>query len=260
MGLVDKATGFLNPIAGLAGGLLGTGINAWVASNQNKKQREFDRSMAEYSYSKDLEMFNKANEYNSPKMQMQRFEDAGLNKNLIYSQGQPGQAAVSMPKYQDVKGTFGQPKVDIISSLNAYQNIAMVNRQMDLLAKQIDLAQENVRKTTAEANMAEGMDYDYGAQTIINPDGTFSPKDSIWKYQYDAAVNKSKQTQSELSKAINDAGISEQQLNWAIKKMQTMNDTQINIDKDSILYRQLAEIFAPLLKYVTPKIRKFFTP
>lgn len=235
-------------------GFASQGINAWIQNRQNQKANQFNKDMADYSYSKDLEMFNKANEYNSPKMQMQRFEDAGLNKNLIYSQGQPGQAAVSMPKYQDVKGTFGNIKVDPKQAVDMWQNAKLFEQQYDLLREQIKLAQYNA---------VSASDQYYANQEEITKDENgmeISRKPSIWQWQYDAAKNKSLQSEKDLTKAANEAGISEQQLNWAIKKMQTMNDTQINIDKDSILYRQLAEIFAPLLKYVTPKIRKFFTP
>jgi len=250
----------LAPIIAGGAALVGQGINAWIQSGQNKKQREFDKGMAEYAYSKDLEMFNKANEYNAPKQQMQRFEDAGLNKNLIYSQGQPGQAAVSMPKYQDVKGTYGNIKIDPKAVTDTYQNTALYQQQYDLLAKQIELTNNNALAAQFNALASEDQ-YNANKEVVTFwDDGSSTVKPSIWEHQYNAAENKSKQTLNELNKSAADAGISQQQLIWAQKKIQTMLDTNVNIDKDTIPYRQLAEILGPLLKYLTPKIRKFLTP
>lgn len=100
-------------------GLGGTGISAWSAANQNRKNRQFaldqyGRELTDqYTYqvwrderedsvwqrqnSYDQQMWDKQNahnqrlweqqnQYDSPSAQMQRFRDAGLNPHLIYGQ------------------------------------------------------------------------------------------------------------------------------------------------------------------------------
>jgi len=148
------------PIAGLgvlnAGvQLANTGIQAW----QNRQANKFNREMADYNYSKELDMYNKANEYNTPANQMKRFEEAGLNPNLIYGQGSPGLAQASMPKYQDVKGTFGLPGLNpssLATTINAYQDFRIKSQQVDLLKAQIDSTNqetENKRLTNGLLNL-----------------------------------------------------------------------------------------------------------
>lgn len=95
---------------GLAGSIVGGVASAFGASSSNKaamKQQEAankanrelaeyqaqqNRLLAEYQNSWNKQMWNETNEYNSPTAQMARYQDAGLNPNLIYGQGTPGNA------------------------------------------------------------------------------------------------------------------------------------------------------------------------
>lgn len=63
-------------------------------------QRGFrqNKKMSLLEYNRNRESWRQQNEYNNPAAQMQRFKDAGLNPNLIYGQGSPGNAT-EMPKY-----------------------------------------------------------------------------------------------------------------------------------------------------------------
>lgn len=76
-----------NPVASAfsgAFGLLGAGL-----------QYKYNRKLAEQQNQYNIDMWNMQNEYNSPANQMKRYEQAGLNPNLIYGQGTPGNAASS---------------------------------------------------------------------------------------------------------------------------------------------------------------------
>lgn len=64
-----------------------------VFSGQNTRKDMSDYSQAAYNYlmkqqeqAYNLELWNLKNQYDSPAAQMQRYQDAGLNPNLIYSQ------------------------------------------------------------------------------------------------------------------------------------------------------------------------------
>lgn len=69
--------------AAIAGGVALTSsiIGAVQRKKQAKKQRQFE-----------IDQQNKANEYNSPKAQMDRFKNANLNPNLIYGSSPSGAA------------------------------------------------------------------------------------------------------------------------------------------------------------------------
>lgn len=72
---------------------------------------------------------DRMNEYNSPKSQMARYTDAGLNPNLIYGQGTPGN--------QPSPVSMGVPKVDtfeLIAKALAIQNAQKQNKMMDAQA------------------------------------------------------------------------------------------------------------------------------
>lgn len=74
------------------GALLDTGLNWWMQDSLADQQWERQLEAMEMQREWDLEMWNKQNEYNSPAKQMERFKAAGLNPNLMYSQGSSGLA------------------------------------------------------------------------------------------------------------------------------------------------------------------------
>lgn len=99
-------------VAGLTAGasILGSYIN----SNQSRRnvldtnrgnialteqQLENNLQLADHQFSKNLEMWNIQNAYNSPESQMARYKQAGLNPALMYGQGTSGNAQ-QMPQYQ----------------------------------------------------------------------------------------------------------------------------------------------------------------
>lgn len=80
-----------------AGGLL----NSFSQAQQNRDSQIFSKQLYERQYRDNIAFWNMQNEYNSPQAQMKRFQDAGLNPHLIYSQGNPGNAgSISTPDVQ----------------------------------------------------------------------------------------------------------------------------------------------------------------
>lgn len=81
--------------AAAAGGianLAGSAINAGANAQLSKRQRRYNDLLFDKEAENRLHMWNLQNEYNTPKAQMERFQEAGLNPNLIYGQGTPGNA------------------------------------------------------------------------------------------------------------------------------------------------------------------------
>lgn len=67
-----------------------------------RKQNKENRKLAEYQNSANKEYLNEQLEYNTPKNQMSRWQDASLNPNLIYGQGNPGSQSSPL-QYPDIK-------------------------------------------------------------------------------------------------------------------------------------------------------------
>ena len=85
--------------AASAAGSIASSIIQGIYNNKAiDKTNKANMELAQYQYSKDLEMWNKQNDYNSPQQQMERFAEAGLNPNLIYGQGNAGNAT-SAPSF-----------------------------------------------------------------------------------------------------------------------------------------------------------------
>jgi len=102
-----------------------------------------NKEMAEYSYGKNLEMWHRQNEYNLPTAQMQRFKEAGLNPNLIYGQGGPGNAT-NMPNYQAPRLDVKRKAVQLPNVVGMHQDIKMKNAQVDLLQKDVELKGQDI--------------------------------------------------------------------------------------------------------------------
>lgn len=72
-----------------------------------KYQNSWNEMMYERNLQDQIKLWNMQNEYNSPSEQMSRFLEAGLNPNLIYGQGSPGNAsglnAPSAPRSADMQ-------------------------------------------------------------------------------------------------------------------------------------------------------------
>lgn len=100
----------------LAGVQAASGIVGQIMQNRAQKK------LAEYSYDKDLEMWNRQNEYNSPKAQMERLSEAGLNPNLVYggSTGSSAGNSESAPSYNTPP--YSLQLNDVIGKYYEYQN------------------------------------------------------------------------------------------------------------------------------------------
>ncbi len=86
-------------IAALVVAIAGIAASAYSADKANQAQKDLARFQDEANQ----KYLQQAQEYNSPKQQMLRFQQAGLNPHLVYGQGSPGN--IDPLKYPDVKYT-----------------------------------------------------------------------------------------------------------------------------------------------------------
>lgn len=152
MGLLQKIgsamMGPLSPVIGMAGGLGSSIVNAISAKRNTDRTIKYNQEMAKYQYDKDVEMWNKANEYNLPSNQMARFKQAGLSPQLVYSQGSSGTTATTLPKYNAPTARYEyKPMVDPASMIATYQDMAVKQAQIDNLKAQKD---NTVARTLSE--------------------------------------------------------------------------------------------------------------
>lgn len=115
--------GWILPAA-IAAGQLITGL---IGQN---RQNKYEKGLARYQAEMNEKYLAAQNAYNTPQQQMSRFQQAGLNPNLIYGQGNPGNQSESL-KYPQ------QRSVDQTQALNAigpnFMNAMMTQSQVQAI-------------------------------------------------------------------------------------------------------------------------------
>lgn len=136
-------------VAQAATGLAQTGMQLWnsaqdrkVAKRNTDKTIQGNMELSKYAYGQDREMWNLQNEYNTPANQMERFKAAGLNPNMIYGHGTPGNAS-QMPKYNAIRQDYNYKPLQIPNVISNFQDIAMKSAQIDNVREQTNLTKLN---------------------------------------------------------------------------------------------------------------------
>lgn len=124
----------------IAGGLLGLGADLFGQHRDREQALDIAKFQAAYNE----RMIDKQNFYNSPAQQMARFKEAGLNPNLIYGQGNPGNQS-SAPQYPSLNM---RPR--------EYGQIAALSGQLmqtKLMQSQVEAIDAKVRKDGAQTEL-----------------------------------------------------------------------------------------------------------
>lgn len=124
--------------------------NSVTSIINTKKTNEANRKMAEYQYSKDLESWNRQNAYNSPSAQMERYQSAGLNPNLIYGTGSASAGnATTLPKYQAPSMQYHYEAPNVVPQLGSYMDMRAKNAQIQSINEDITTKRLNNQILTA---------------------------------------------------------------------------------------------------------------
>lgn len=136
--------------------------NRQLAQQQNEynvalqdRQFAFNREASETEYNRNLEQWNRENEYNTPAAQMQRYIDAGLNPNLIYGSGTSAATAANSPQYTAAR--YDSPKAERSTdrpanvSIDPYQAVSIGN-QLAIQRAQANNIEAQTDYTNAQAN------------------------------------------------------------------------------------------------------------
>lgn len=106
--------------------MAGTAMNNYIGMRYNT-------NMYKRQYADNIAFWRMQNEYNSPQAQMNRFQEAGLNPNLIYGQGNAGNAGpISTP---DVLPNQSRP----LPIPDAGSGLSLINSIYDLDIKQAQI-------------------------------------------------------------------------------------------------------------------------
>jgi len=98
-------------------------VNGLIGRHQ---QNKYEKGLARYQAEMNQKYLDQQNAYNTPSAQMLRFQQAGLNPNLIYGQGNPGNQSQSLtyPEQRSVNQ-------DVLSAVfPAYQQAALQQAQI----------------------------------------------------------------------------------------------------------------------------------
>ncbi|QCS37382.1 DNA pilot protein [Tortoise microvirus 96] len=136
---------------GLAG--LNAGFNFITDLFGQKQQNKNNLELAKYSFDRSMEAWREQSEYNSPLNQLKRYQEAGLNPNLIYGQMNEGNAS-SAPQMSTPTSGRVSP-IDLLGQYSQIQNL-----QADMEVKQAQA--ENLR--AAARNQAAQTAYNNSRQ------------------------------------------------------------------------------------------------
>ncbi|AXH76189.1 MAG: DNA pilot protein [Microviridae sp.] len=212
-----------------AGNLLQTAWDkfspAGVQNRNVDKTNQANRELAEYQYSKDLEMWNRGNAYNNPIEQMKRLKDAGLNPNLIYGSGAAGASgttAVTMPKYNAPTMSYNYvPPVDVPNVIGMYQDVQIKNAQIDNLKAQRqqiekgtflkDIQGQFLSDTAENRRTLTGLSKDQAIQKLSLSQG-------LQPYQLQAAEIGNRNLEANINKTMAQTKYTNEQTDWIASK------------------------------------------
>lgn len=103
--------------------------------------QSYEDQLANYQNDYNYWLLNNEREYNSPESQMDRFQAAGLNPNLVYSKGDPGNL---------VAGSKAEKPVDVIGNnplvvLQAFADLRIKNAQAEQIETGVDLNNQRLK-------------------------------------------------------------------------------------------------------------------
>lgn len=119
---------------GLAG--FSSGLNLISDLFSQKQQNKNNLELAKYTFDRNMEAWREQSEYNSPLNQLKRYQEAGLNPNLIYGQMDEGNASSAPQMSTPTSGRISP--IDLLGQYTQIQNL-----QADLEVKQAQA--ENLR-------------------------------------------------------------------------------------------------------------------
>lgn len=174
---MSLGTAIASGVAGIAG-LFGRKKRQRKQSSHEKKMAQMsidaNKDLAKYGYDQSRAQWARENAYNTPEQQMARFKEAGLNPNLIYGQGDAGNAS-SMQAYQSPTADYtgvSNPEMGqmqhqqstqqaiqtSMSTLEAFINTKQKAAETDLTAKKAATEKWRKHQTKAQTTLTKSQE------------------------------------------------------------------------------------------------------
>jgi len=167
MGWLSKLGGWIgkaNPVSLISGaiGAIAKGgpkrqykWNKKAAEDQNRMNRE----NAEWELAQNRILSQEQRDYDSPKMQMERFKAAGLNPHLAYTQGNVGNmnSPLSMPHI--APANYGHVDTEYANPIQIAQQSELMSTQMGLSNQKIDESKQKVAQSKAQERVLKSNPY-----------------------------------------------------------------------------------------------------
>lgn len=139
-----------------------------VAARQQKKQEKANMKLAQFQADANEKYLQQQLEYNSPESQMRRFQEAGLNPNLIYGQGNPGNQSAPL-SYPNIATTDYQRLMQAIPLIN----------QTAMTVSQVQANDAKIRKDTVIADLNRLQAQVVAKNPLLNDEGYKATIDSL---------------------------------------------------------------------------------
>ena len=214
------------------GDVVSTGLNALFTGMTNRRQRKWSESMYDKQYNDNINFWKMQNEYNSPQAQMQRFEQAGLNRNLIYGQGNSGNAgSISTPDVQPVQ--YRSPDFSGVgnaaSKIGLYQDYQIKQAQLD--GMKLDNESRAIRNVTAGFQQ-QMTGIDYNEKVWRNENKLYETQADKLRADLDQVRQNTKYTGDENQRKKDmHSGNLQQQVQTRLLTMQQNAKTQAEVDQ-----------------------------
>lgn len=145
---------FFGSLASAGGSLVGSIANGLFGGAQVRRQLKANKELAQYQFDLNRQQWQAENEYNSPKAQMQRLKEAGLNPNLVYGSGSvSGNTTTAGPRFEAPKSGKND-RWDFANmaaqAIMMYQDIQQKQANIDLSRAQTNAVNENAELTAVE--------------------------------------------------------------------------------------------------------------
>lgn len=175
---------WIAPAIGALGALGSSAMQSGMTKKAAKITAASNMKLAQYAYSKDLEMWNRANAYNDPSAQMARLKAAGLSPRLIYGSGAQsatGNTATTLPKYNAPRVDYKSMRaIDLTNAISQFINLHQKGAQIDLVNEQRRIAEAN-------ANYLESISGWKPVEYVNKMRGTVA-ENYLKRLQYEAAM------------------------------------------------------------------------
>lgn len=110
---------------------------------------QYDQEMAQYAYNQELNAWNLSNQYNTPKSQMERLKEAGLNPNLVYGKGIENVGKSTLPGYDAPTADFSGVRSGLPSQTTGQMLSGALSQYLDLKTKAANIDSINANNKIA---------------------------------------------------------------------------------------------------------------